>query len=179
MIILIDQDGPLANFEVAFLYKWRQRFPEEEYIPLAERATLHVRDDYPQRLRESVESIYRAKGFYENLPILPGAREAIRTMMELGHEVLICTSPLSAYENCVLEKYLWVEKHLGREFTERVVLTKAKALIKGDFLVDDAPQIPAEDRADWQHVIFDAPYNRQVSNKPRLTWSNWRDVLKI
>ena len=52
MIILIDQDGPLADFEKGFLDAWRAQFPNEHFVPLHRRRTFYVRDDYPKELRD-------------------------------------------------------------------------------------------------------------------------------
>ena len=59
----------------------------------------------------------------------------------MGHEVFICTAPLTNYENSVLEKYKWVEKNFGHEWIKKIILTKDKTLIKGDILIDDNPEI--------------------------------------
>jgi len=179
MIILIDQDGPLANFELGFLKGWRKRFADEDFVPLSKRRSFYVRDDYPLNLRAKIESVYLEAGFYEDLPIVHGARKAIRTMVGLGCDVWICTSPLSQYENCVLEKYLWVEKHFGREFTKRIIVTKDKTLIKGTYLIDDSPGVEGKAQPEWEHLLFDYPYNRQVNDKPRLNWQTWRELVKI
>ena len=179
MIILVDQDGPLADFERGFLEKWRAQFPHEFFMPLHQRKNFYVRDDYPKDLRDKVESIYFAPNFYLNLPPVTGSIEALRTLFLLGHDVRICTSPLSRYENCVLEKYQWIEKHLGRDFTKRIILSKDKALIKGHFLIDDKPAIENAETAEWEHIIYDCPYNQDVLYKKRLTWMNWKKVLGL
>ena len=103
MIVLIDQDGPLANFEKGFLEQWQASFPRELFVPLEERKSFYIRDDYPDELREKVESIYSAPGFYFNLPLVSGAVEAVGQLVEFGYDIIICTSPLFRYENCVLE----------------------------------------------------------------------------
>lgn len=41
----------------------------------------------------------------------------------------------------VYVQYAWVEKHLGHEFLEQVILTRDKTLIAGDILIDDKPDI--------------------------------------
>ena len=45
---------------------------------------------------------------------------------------------------CVCVQYAWVEKHLGQEFVEQVILTRDKTLISGDILIDDKPDIIGE-----------------------------------
>lgn len=43
-------------------------------------------------------------------------------------------------------QYAWVEKHLGQEFLEQVILTRDKTLITGDILIDDKPDIQGKKR---------------------------------
>ena len=56
-------------------------------------------------MRSRAESIYHARGFYEDLPVVDGAVAALNEMLEQGLDVKICTSPLTVFGNCVLEKY--------------------------------------------------------------------------
>ena len=50
MLILLDQDGVLANFEQGFITNWHQRFGEEP--PIAGQDHLfYVRDRLPEQLR--------------------------------------------------------------------------------------------------------------------------------
>lgn len=177
-IILIDMDGVLADFEAGFLRAWRQKFPNLPYIPLEKRKTFHVRDDYPKELEKDVESIITSPGFFQNLPLIPMAKEAIIKMEALGYEVFICTRPISKYENCVLEKYHWIEHNLGYEWTQKLIVAKDKTLIYGDILIDDRPQHLGLKKPTWTHVLFDRPYNRNAKDKLRITWDNWEKILK-
>lgn len=179
MIVLVDQDGPLADFEQGFLDRWQSLHPEEDAIPLAERRTFYVKDQYAPHVRPWIDEIHHAAGFYRELPPTPGAVEAMRAMLELGVEVRICTAPLSHYENCVLEKYEWTERHLGRDFTRRMIVTKDKTLVKGRYLIDDRPTVTGVARPEWEHLLFDCPYNRHVPGTRRLDWSNWREILGL
>jgi 5'-nucleotidase len=177
-VILVDQDGPLADFERGFLEVWRAKHPEEIAIPVEERSTFYLRDQYPPHVWAWIDEIHHSPGFYRNLPPTPGAVEAMHELLELGFEVRICTSPLSRYENCVLEKYEWTERHLGRDFTKRMIVTKDKTLVRGRFLIDDRPEVTGLVSPEWEHVLFDYPYNRHVPRR-RLTWANWREVLEL
>ncbi len=179
MIFLIDQDGPLANFEKSFLIKWRAKFFNEPFVPLKQRTTFYARDQYPEHLHSKMESIYLAPGFILGLPPTTGAIAAVKKMIQLGHDVRICTSPLSQYDNCILEKFQWVEKYFGREFTKKIISAKDKTLICGDLLIDDKPEIGGIMEPGWEHVIFDCPHNRDVTNKKRINWKNWRKILNV
>lgn len=177
MLVLLDQDGVLADFEHAFIAAWRERHPEIAPVAFENRTSFHILDDYPPELRAKAEAIYTAPGFIRNLPPVPGAIEAWRDLNALGLDVRICSSPLRQFENNVAEKFLWVEKHLGRAATEKLILTRDKTLVQGDLLIDDRPEIVGAVRPRWQHILYDAPYNRHVADRPRLNWQNWRNVL--
>lgn len=179
MIILVDQDNTLADFDGAFLNLWREKYPQRFFVPTDQRRNFYVKDDYPTELHRDMEEIYTTPGFIRNLPVIPGAQAAIKEMLELGNDVLICTSPLSKYENNVLEKFEWVEINFGRELTKQIIIAGDKTLIRGSILIDDKPKVSGIMNPLWEHILFDRPYNREVPDKKRLDWSNWKQVLKF
>ncbi len=177
MLILLDQDGVLADFERGFRDAWNLRYGD--HVPAlapSERKSFRLTDDYSPRLADAVRSIYEARGFYRNLLPMHGALKGVHVLLEEGHDVRICTSPLTFWRNCVPEKYEWVERHLGAEFLQRLIVTKDKTLVRGHVLVDDKPRVDGAEMPLWRHVIFDAPYNRGVHG-PRMTWDNWREMI--
>lgn len=176
MIILIDQDGVIADFEQGILNKFRNLYPDEPFVPLEQRTTFYVEEDYSKNIRPLIKGIYLSPGFYRNLPPVQGALEALTELQE-QHDVFICTSPLSEYQNCILEKYEWVDEHLGKEWVKRLRPERDKTLTFGDILIDDRPKVTGHLKTPfWQHVLFDQPYNRG-SDKPRLNWNNYKEVL--
>lgn len=177
MRILIDMDGVLADFEGEFSKRWHEQYPEKTYVPLEERRTFYVKESYPEDLRPLVTGIFAEPSFFRQMMPIAGAVEAVKEMDKMNLEVFICTSPRSVYKNCVLEKYEWVEQHLGSDWVKRVILTKDKTLVKGNYLIDDKPVITgAETVPMWEHILYDQPYNRHV-NRKRLTWLDWKNVL--
>jgi 5'-nucleotidase len=179
MRILVDMDGVLSDFDGEFLKRWRERHPEKSYVPIEERTTFYVKESYPEELKPLVVEILLEPSFFREMMPMTGAKEALFEMEQMGLEVFICTSPLSTYKNCVLEKYEWVENYLGADWVNRIILTKDKTLVKGDYLIDDKPNISGVESAPvWEHIVYDRPYNRDV-NKKRLVWTNWKNVLNV
>ena len=177
-IILIDMDDELADCEAKFIENWKEKFPNHPHIPIDRRKTFHIENQYPNELKQEVEGIFSAPGFFENLRIISGAKEALLKIQRLGHNIFICTSPISNYENCVLEKYHWVAKNLGLEWTKKIIMIKDKTLVFGDILIDDKSEHTGVRKPTWRHVLFDAPYNRHIKTKLRITWSNWEKILE-
>ncbi|NXP05128.1 NT5C protein, partial [Thinocorus orbignyianus] len=186
--VLVDMDGVLADFEGGVLRGFLARFPGEPRVELAERRGYWVREQYRslrEDLGDKVASIYESPGFFLGLDPIPGALEAMQEMVRMQDtEVFICTSPLRKYEHCVVEKYKWVEKHLGPEFVERIILTRDKTVVSADLLIDDKDTIRgAEQNPSWEHILFTCCHNSHLQLQPPrrrlLSWAdNWKGILE-
>lgn len=178
MIILVDMDGVIADFEGDFIRLWKAEHPDKEYIDIKDRQGFYLKSQYPKEYHSLVEEIYYAPGFYKNLPIYDGCKDALKRMTGEGHIVYLCTSPMiPQFHNCVLEKYEWVEKHLGTEWVRKLIMAADKTMVKGDILIDDRPEIKGAIKPEWEHVLYDQYYNRSETGKRRLTWQNYYEVL--
>lgn len=177
-IVLVDMDGVIADFETGFIQSWKQKYPHLAYIPKEQRKNPRITDDYPQIYRKKVEGIYKSKGFFLSLPAVEKAKKGISELRDIGYEVFICSRPLTEYKFCVQEKYLWVEKHLGKDWIKKIILTKDKTLIRGNYLIEDWPEQLGLVTPLWQIVIFDQPYNREYNNNSRINWKSCRAFFK-
>ncbi|XP_017598712.1 PREDICTED: 5'(3')-deoxyribonucleotidase, cytosolic type isoform X2 [Corvus brachyrhynchos] len=76
--------------------------------------------------------------------------------------------------------YKWVEKHLGPEFVERIILTRDKTVVAADLLFDDKDTIQgAEPNPSWEHILFTCCHNRHVQlPAPRRRLRSWADDWK-
>ncbi|NXD62359.1 NT5C protein, partial [Eolophus roseicapillus] len=186
--VLVDMDGVVADFEGAVLRGFSARFPAEPRVELEARSGFSVREQYRglrQDLAAKVASVYESPGFFLGLDPIPGALEALQEMIRMQNtEVFICTSPLRNYEHCILEKYKWVEKHLGPKFVERIILTRDKTIVSADLLFDDKDTITgAEPNPSWEHILFTCCHNRHIQlQAPRrrlLSWADdWKGILE-
>ncbi len=178
-IILVDLDGPLADLEGEFLHRWRTRFPGEFFVPFEERKTFFLREQYPEHLRAETDAILREDGFFANLPMVEGSREALYELRDTDHTIIICTSDIFANKTGLSDKRTWVQKHLGEDLAKTMIFTRDKTLIRGDYLIDDKPVIQGALEPTWEHVIFDQPFNRETSHKKRMKidWSNWKELI--
>ncbi len=133
---------------------------------------------FPPLFQAPVDELSLEESFFLDLDPIPGSKEAIGEMLNNPNlSVWICSSPKKTSDFCHSEKFLWLRKHFGQKFAERLILTRDKTLVFGDYLIDDKPIICGEKEPSWEHVIFDRPYNRDTQEKKRLTWENWKEVL--
>ena len=177
-LLLIDQDGVLADFDQGVRLAWRAQYHSE--APIGSRQHFYLRDDMAPQYHQQLHDIYTRPGFFATLPPIAGAVEALHTLLAHGLDVHICTAPISDYQNCVAEKFMWVEQHLGREWVSRIILTKDKTWVRGDILIDDKPQISGSLAPLWTQWLYDAPYNRQYHDRRRVCWqdsASWADLL--
>uniref|UniRef100_A0A8C6RQW6 5',3'-nucleotidase, cytosolic n=1 Tax=Nannospalax galili TaxID=1026970 RepID=A0A8C6RQW6_NANGA len=185
--VLVDMDGVLADFEAGLLRGFRSRFPGDPHVPLEQRRGFLARDQYRALrpdLADKVASVYESPGFFLDLEPIPGALEALQEMYNMPDtEVFICTSPLLNYDHCVGEKYCWVQRYLGPQFVERIILTRDKTLVLGDLLIDDKVNIQGlEATPSWEHILFTCCHNQHQALPPTrrrlLSWSdNWREII--
>lgn len=176
MLILVDQDGVLADFEAGFLQLWRAEHPDAPYVDLAGRTTWLIKEQYPVAWHAAMDAIHTRAGFFAGLPVMDGAVQAMDALLQAGHDVRICTSPLTRWHNCVAEKHAWVEEHLGPQWVRRIILTKDKTLCAGDVLIDDKPHVTGALVPSWTHLRFDTPFN-SAGDHPLLNWQNFEQVL--
>ena len=178
MLLLIDQDNVLADFTRVVYTEMCARGHRERALPPAKQTAYPLEHHYPPDLHGELRTIYTAEGFFRSLPPIEGAIQAVKEMAAEGIDVRICTHPIQAYRNCVGEKYEWVERHLGAEFTTRMVLTRDKTIVAGDALIDDNPRITGSRTPSWRHIVFDQPYNRAVAGPRLKRWADWREVIE-
>lgn len=112
IIVYVDMDGTMVDFSSA--YKARR-----QENPLV---------GYPQ-------SEY---GFFENLKPFPDMVETMKAMQaDIRYEVFILTAPSEKNPLCYTEKRNSIEKLLGFEWLERLIIAPYKGLMIGDYLIDD------------------------------------------
>ncbi|CAF96989.1 unnamed protein product, partial [Tetraodon nigroviridis] len=103
----------------------------------------------------------------QTLPVREGKLLLCQTTEPLLHS-MFSNGFTSAVCVCVCVQYAWVEKHLGHEFLEQVILTRDKTLITGDILIDDKPDIQGvEAKPSWEHILFTACHKQAPGCQPR------------
>jgi len=116
MIVLIDQDDVIVDYERELFRILKGLYPEHADF-FRERSHFNLDNEFPLHILELVNSVRYSLDFNLLLPPVPGSLEALAEISQKGHEVMICSSPHSYYENCVREnmhglRNIWEEHGL-------------------------------------------------------------------
>lgn len=144
--ILVDLDGVVANFEAErtrrMLLLGLPVLAPEQLTTFY--GTKSYEREYGPEVAEIADRIPSEPGFFFNLPAFPDAVTGIYELVEAGHDVRICTKPLSRNPHCAAEKALWILDRLGRDMLQRSYITAEKSLVDADYLIDDRPDLKAQ-----------------------------------
>jgi 5'-nucleotidase len=136
--------------------------------------SFNLNEGRTERERILIAAVMVEEGFYSRLQPIQGAKQALKAMVKDGHDVRIVTSPWVSNPTCASDKLNWIVKHYGSHWGPRVIITADKTLVRGDFLIDDKPEVTGSVEPEWEHILFDQPYNRDVNDKQRITgWDGW------
>jgi 5'-nucleotidase len=135
--------------------------------------------------QEALEHM-RSEGFFRSLELVDEAYHAYQELVEQGHDVRICTTPLvedHCVEHSMHDKREWVRWYLGSEAAGRMIFSFNKTEEEGDVIIDDKPTLTLNCKnIRFKHwLIVDHSYNRvlpDLEHKPidriKNDWSNWR-----
>lgn len=180
-MVIVDMDGTIADFEARLEYLLKKRHPDVPIPPVLNKYPFTENFEDPQH-RKLVSAIYSEPGFFEKLTPIDGAIIALHEMeADPNIEVFICTTPLLSSPASASEKLQWINKYLGSDWSSRLVITCDKSLLKGKWLIDDAPRVHAlSNKPSWTLIQFARPHNHKRSKIQRLEhWKDWRTVIKV
>lgn len=125
MIINFDLDDTLGDYTKAFNNLVSEAVP------------------YPQQKRS----------FYDHVEPIEHAITALKYINMLGHQCKIVTAPSVFNVNTYTGKARWIQKNLGSQWLEHLVITSDKSLIKGHVLFDDYPSGKGQENFEGKLII--------------------------
>ena len=109
-------------------------------------------------------------GFFRNLEVMDGAREAVTKMLaDERYDIWIGSKPSTRNLYCATEKFLWLDEYFP-ELVRKVNLVCHKGLLNGHFLVDDDKEW--DGKFPGQFIWFD-------ESQPKASWAGVLDTLEI
>lgn len=145
------------------IFEFEESF--QKALPVEHRNPAMRHSDYSD---EILGRILSQQGFFLGMPPRQQAVEAVRKMMELGHNVKICMTTHPPIENPsgFLEQAQLIQKHFGLEFfANHVLMARDRTFVSCDILVSDYPQ-GGDRNPTWKLVILN-------------NWVNWRRSIGV
>ena len=174
MIILVDMDGVLADFDTHFFNLTQEFSWPEGYTPVDQQHRF-ASDHLPKSQKWEAQKVAHQQGFFRDLPPIEGAVEGLQSLAELA-TVWIVSKPLQANPFCRDEKAQWLDHHIGPRWSDRLILAPDKSLIRGNILLDDAPKLEWIDAASWEPIVYPHNWNTHPDSKwaefPKWSWSD-------
>lgn len=94
-------------------------------------------------------------GFFTSLEPIEGGVENVKLLINDNRfSPYILTSPSYMNPLCYTEKRVWIERYFGLEFTQRLIISADKSLMKGDVLIDDNAQGNGQEKFDGTLIQF-------------------------
>jgi 5'(3')-deoxyribonucleotidase len=131
LVVLVDMDGVLVDWDRGFYKAWADRSP-------IDRTKSYKMEKCVGGgvWEQQANALMRSKGFFEQLPAMEGAIEAVTSMLAEGLNVHICTCPLPGAPYCALEKIEWIKKYLGEQWLSRLIICSDKVIEKQRVAID-------------------------------------------
>lgn len=170
MIIFCDLDSTITDMHTPWLTAYNAEYDDALTV---EHLTSWNIEKYV-KCGKNIYDIIARPGFFRDVRAFPGAVDGVRALSN-DHEVYIVTDTF--YPINAKEKMEWCAEHLPFLPRQRVILGAAKALLRGNVLIDDAPHNIVAYRSAWPNSFICTlafPYNEHVADVADVYARDWR-----
>ena len=168
--ILVDMDSTVVEIFERWLGEYNELTGDN--LTVDELTTWHTHD-HARHGRRIYEPLQR-KGFFRNLPAIPGAIESLE-LLAREHDIIMTSAAM--YPSNFGEKVEWVRENLPFIPESNIALISKKHLLRAHVVIDDGPHVAENFR--WANPdIFIAgiehPYNEAARGYFDVLAPSWR-----
>jgi 5'-nucleotidase len=178
MRILLDMDGPLADFDAAVFALATLTDVDLDIAGPHEQTARYFTDHVVSKTEKKlIQARIKRPGWFRALPVTAGAVDGVAALLEAGHDLWVATKPMESNPTCRDEKAAWLREHFPM-LERRMFIAPNKSLLHADVLLDDAPKLSWIEQASWRPVIFKAPFNGRGSKWGHIPQWSWGDPIE-
>jgi 5'-nucleotidase len=166
--ILVDMDGVLADVYTTF-FELHERETGQK-LNLNDIAGLLEEEAFMNQ-REWVSS----QGFFRNLPVMPGSREALKKLNNLYKIVVV--SLATEFPYCLTDKQLWMHENFPFITWKQLVFCGDKGIVKADIMIDD--HFKNLNHFEGRTILFTQPHNMLITNTTHTRVGSWGEIEKL
>lgn len=169
MRIAIDMDEVIADPISKFIKMYNRDFgvPLDLVLEPGKEVFQHVPQDVNRRWYEYINE----KGFFRDLPVVPGSVEAIQKLQE-NHDVYIASAAME-FRNSLEDKLDWLADHFPFIPWTNIIFCGTKVL-DVDVLIDD--RIKNFVNFKGRPLLYSSPHNLLITDYERV--NTWDEVLE-
>ncbi len=132
---------------------------------------------FPTLSKEELFVPLSTRDFWKTVMPKPGAVEYVKKLIDDGHRVYVCTA--SHYKGLRDKMELALFSHFPYFKWEDVIVAHNKSLIRGDFIIDDAPHnIMYWSSSVSLPFLMDAPHNRDAHENRMIRVYTWEEIYQ-
>jgi 5'(3')-deoxyribonucleotidase len=166
--ILVDMDGVLADVYTTFFKLHEQETGQR--LNLKDIAGFLEEEAFKNQ-RKWVSS----PGFFRDLPVMPGSREALMKLNELYK--IIVVSLATEFPYCMTDKQLWMHENFPFISWKQLVFCGDKSIVKADIMIDD--HFKNLDHFDGRTILYTQPHNVLITNTRHTRVGSWAEIEKL
>lgn len=163
--IVIDMDEVIADVMPKFLDLY-----EREFGSSLKKDDYWGKKIYQIKGAEKIRNYLYHKGFFADLPVMPGSQEVIYELIA-DYEIFIATAAME-FKASFEDKYDWLRKHFPFIHWRNIVFCGDKSVIKADYMIDDHPKNLRV--FNGKGLLFTASHNIHETQFTRV--GNWQEV---
>jgi 5'(3')-deoxyribonucleotidase len=170
--IAVDMDEVIADYfgeQVARYQSW-----SGVVVDVLATEGKRLRECVPAEHREFVRRLPRTPGFFANLRMIEGSRNALELLSQ--HARIYIVSAATEYPNSLCEKFDWLAANFPFIDWRQIVLCGDKSIVRAEYMIDD--NIYHLRRFEGEKILFDSPHNRKVPDAVHRV-RNWDEVLSF
>jgi 5'(3')-deoxyribonucleotidase len=190
--ILLDCDGPLANFTEAYVNALNDMEGTDHKASDASEwyilSSLGYSGEEAIRLAKKMAERVCEPGFCHNIKPQPWAKEMFDELSDIG-EIIIVTSPFPGSMRWMGERVKWLEYYF-RVSHKDIIFASRKDMVTGDCLIDDKMSHVhdwAENFLGRESILFPLKTNageeippHRIPGPSRVNRAtDWRDVVRL
>jgi 5'(3')-deoxyribonucleotidase len=163
--IAVDMDEVIADYfgeQVARYESW-----SGAAVDISATEGKRLGECVPPEHREFVSRLPRTPGFFANLKMIEGSRDALELLSQYSQIYIV--SAATEYPNSLCEKFDWLAANFPFINWRQIVLCGDKSIIRAEYMIDDNIH---------EKILFDSPHNRKVPDAVHRV-HNWDEVLSL
>jgi 5'(3')-deoxyribonucleotidase len=165
--IAIDMDEVLADTIAKFIDLYEIR--HQTKISLGDMHGKEFNEILPPHLSSSLRQYINEKGFFRDLPVMPGSQEVVKALME-KYDVYIASAAME-FKNSLEDKLEWLNEHFPFISWTNIIFCGHK-IVDVDIMIDD--RIKNFVTFDGRKLLYTSPHNMLINDYERV--NNWDDV---